>query len=40
MGLLQQNLNKYTRIYESKQGYISDTMMKEWFGKSADKRTG
>lgn len=39
MGLLQQNLNKYTRIYESKQGYISDTMMKEWFGKSADKRT-
>lgn len=39
MGLLQQNLAKYTHIYEQNHDYITDAMLVNWFGKSAVKRT-
>lgn len=39
MGLLQQNLTKFTRIYEQTNGFITDNMLVSWFGKSAVKRT-
>ena len=39
MGLLRQNLNKYTHIYQKNMGFISDTTIREWFGKGTEVRT-